>query len=142
MTDPNLTAEMFSNVNIISIIGMLLMIAAWAFAVFRENSDQVLERVPYVLMCIGAFIFLVIVGAGSVFTGLSIEVISIINTAAQITVSYIMGGKSTLRARDAGWPKAWVFCMIIPIIGFIIMLVLWFKGPATSSDAINQEGGM
>lgn len=130
MTDPNLTGTMFTNVNVISIIGMLLMIVAWTFAVFSENSGQVLKRMPYALMCIGAFIFLVIVGAGSAFSGLSIEVMSMVTTAVQIAVSYVIGGKSTQRARHAGWPKAWVYCMIIPIIGLIIMLVLWFKGPA------------
>jgi len=130
MSDANMTADMASTINMISILGALLMIAAWAFAVFRENSGQVLKRAPYILMCLGAFVFLVIVGAGTIFIGLNVEVISIINTVAQIVVSYVMGGKSTLRARDAGWPKAWVYCIIIPIVGFIIMLVLWFKGAA------------
>lgn len=136
MTDPNLSSEIFTNVNIISIISMLLMIAAWALAVYSENTGRVLNRMPYFLMCIGAFIFLVIVGAGAAFTNLGIEMVSIIVAGAQIAVSYVMGGKSTLRARDAGWPKAWVYCMIIPGIGFIIMVVLWFKGPAKSETGI------
>lgn len=140
MTDANMTTEMMSSINMISIIGALLMVAVWAFAVCRENSGQVLKRGSYILMCLSAFFFLVIVGAGTIFAGLNVEMVSIINTTAQICVSYIIGGKSTLRSRDAGWPKAWVYCMVIPIVGFIIMLALWFKGTADpNTEPANQS---
>lgn len=120
------------DINAVSILGALAIVAAWAFGVFRENSDEVLKRAPYIMACIGAFALMVAAGLVAGFMGMSEQAIILATTAVQIVVGYVIAGKSTQRARDAGWPKTWVYCMIIPIVGFIIMLVLWFKGSAHS----------
>ena len=123
--------------NSLPLIGMFSSAIVWIVAVFNENSEQRMNRSDYIATFIILFFLVAMLGVG-----LSIALPTVapfVQLIALLIISYPLAQRSTRRARDAGWEKAPVYCMLIPVIGFVLIFVLFFK--PSVGDVTKQRKG-